>query len=247
MNAWRDFEAELAAWGAEGKVATLWWRDDDAVAATPALDRLLAITTGIPLMLAVIPQPLEPSLILRLEGTAAYVAQHGFAHVNHRPPGQKACEIGLDRPQTTVEAELLAGQAILQGAFGPRFNSWLVPPWNRIDPELATRLPALGYAGLSTFEPRRDPFRVNAHVDPIGWKTGRRFLGAEKTLSRLTKHLAARRAGTVDAEEPTGFLTHHLVHEAELWDFLGDLTATVSGCSSARWVDPTQPRDQPVL
>jgi len=240
MTAWRDFEAELAAWGDEGRVATLWWRDDDAVAATPALDRLLAVTGEIPLMLAVIPKPLESSLALRLEGTATFVAQHGFAHVNHRPAGQKACEVGLDRPIDAVEAELLAGRSILQEAFGPRFRPWLVPPWNRIDPDVAARLPDLGYAGLSGFEPRRDPFRVNAHVDPIAWKAGRRFIGAEKTLSRLTQHLKARRAGLVDAAEPTGFLTHHLVHEADLWDFLSGLAATVSGCSTARWVDPTQ-------
>ena len=247
MTAWRGFEAELAAWGGEGRVATLWWRDDDAVAATPALDRLLAITAEIPLMLAVIPRPLEPSLSPRLEGTAAYVVQHGFAHVNHRPVGQKACEIGLDRPQEIVEAELSAGRAILEDAFGPRFKPWLVPPWNRIDPELAKRLPDLGYAGLSCFEPRRDPFRVNAHVDPIAWKAGRRFIGPEKTLARLTEHLAARRAGVVDAAEPTGFLTHHLVHEPALWDFLGDLAETVSGCSCARWVDPTQGRKEPTV
>jgi hypothetical protein len=247
VTAWRDFEAELAAWGAEGRVATLWWRDDDAVAATPALDRLLSITAGIPLMLAAIPQPLEPSLTPRLEGTAAYVVQHGFAHVNHRPAGQKACEIGLDRSIEVVEAELLAGRRILADAFGPRFKPWLVPPWNRIDPELAARLPELGYAGLSCFEPRRDRSRVNAHVDPIAWKAGRRFIGAEKTLNRLTDHLAARRSGAVDAAEPTGFLTHHLVHDAALWDFLGDLTTAVSGCSSARWVDPTQASEKPVL
>jgi hypothetical protein len=241
VTAWRAFEAELAAWGEEGRVATLWWRDDDAVAATPALDRLLAVTAEIPLMLAAIPKPLEASLASRLAGTAAFVVQHGFAHLNHRPPGQKACEIGLDRPKEVVEAELRAGQAILRDAFGARFRPWLVPPWNRIDPDLAARLPDLGYAGLSTFEPRRDPFRVNAHVDPIAWKAGRRFIGVEKTLNRLTEHLAARRAGFVDREEPTGFLTHHLVHDAELWEFLGDLAAAAARCPSARWVDPTQP------
>ena len=247
MTAWREFEAELAAWGAEGRVATLWWRDDDAVAATAALDRLLAITAEIPLMLAVIPKPLEQSLVSRLDGTAVYVVQHGFAHVNHRPLGQKACEIGLDRPREAVEAELLAGQAILRDAFGARWRPWLVPPWNRIDPDLARRAPDLGYAGLSTFAARRDRFQVNAHVDPIAWKAGRRFIGAQKTLSRLTEHLAARRAGLVDPAEPTGFLTHHLCHDAELWGFLNDLTTMVSGCPAARWVDPTQLSNSSVL
>ena len=51
MIAWRDFEAELAAWAEAGLTPTLWWRDDDAVAQTSALDRLLAITDAIPVML----------------------------------------------------------------------------------------------------------------------------------------------------------------------------------------------------
>jgi len=236
MTAWRDFEVELATWAEAGRTPTLWWRDDDAVASTPALDRLLAATEGVPLMLAVIPQPLEPSLAPRLERTSAYVVQHGWAHQNHRPPGQKACEIGEDRPLSVVEAELRQGATRLRQAFGPRFRPWLVPPWNRIDPAIAARLPALGYAGLSTFEPRRDVFRVNAHVDPIAWKDGRRFIGPEKTLSRLSAHLAARRRGEVDPEEPTGLLTHHLVHDAELWRFLEGFRRV----PGVRWVDPTQ-------
>jgi len=245
MNCWDLLDAELARWAADGRTATLWWRDDDAVAATPALDRMLAITAGIPLMLAVIPGRLEPSL--RLEGTGAYAAQHGWAHVNHRPLGQKACEIGLDRPMPTVEAELRAGKARLEDALGPFFRPWLVPPWNRIDPALSARLPDLGYAGLSTFGPRKDPSVVNAHVDPIAWKDGRRFIGADKTLTRLTAHLAARRTGEVDRDEPTGLLTHHLVHEETLWAFLAELAAFLRAQPSAAWVDPTQTAAQALM
>ena len=237
MTAWRDFETELERWGEAGRTATLWWRDDDAVGATPALDRLLAITTELPLMLAVIPFSLEPSL--RLDATRAYVVQHGWAHKNHRAPGQKACEIGLDRPVAEVEAELLAGKAKLGQAFGPCFRPWLVPPWNRIDPALADRLPDLGYVGLSTFGPRTIPFTVNAHVDPIAWKDGRRFIGPDKTLARLTAHLAARRTGVVDEEEPTGLLTHHLVHDDALWAFLVDLVLVLKRHPEVIWVDPT--------
>src|SRR5216684_8019215 len=63
---WLDLERELDAWRAAGRSATLWWRDDDAVRPTPALDRLLAIAAGVPLALAVIPGPTGAPLAERL-------------------------------------------------------------------------------------------------------------------------------------------------------------------------------------
>ena len=38
---WDRLEREIDAWAAAGREATLWWRDDDAVAATAELERLL--------------------------------------------------------------------------------------------------------------------------------------------------------------------------------------------------------------
>ncbi|MEK9660397.1 MAG: hypothetical protein VW644_01455, partial [Alphaproteobacteria bacterium] len=40
---WDALAAELDVWAAAGRTATLWWRDDDADAASPALERLLAL------------------------------------------------------------------------------------------------------------------------------------------------------------------------------------------------------------
>ncbi len=252
MTGLRVLEEELARWAMAGEAATFWWRDDDAVAATDQLDRLLAVAEGVPVMLAVIPKPLTASLAPRLAGSACVVVQHGWAHVNHRPPGQKACEIGEDRPSPVVEAELVEGRRILSDAFGGRFRPWLVPPWNRIDPAVIDRLPALGYQGLSTFGPRKPAEKlaersadklaevVNALVDPIAWKDGRRFIGPEKTLARLAAHLAARRTRVVDLDEPTGLLTHHLVHDEDLWSFLAALAAALARHPAACWVDPTQ-------
>ena len=36
-QAWLGVESELGHWQRAGRVATLWWRDDDAAAPTPAL------------------------------------------------------------------------------------------------------------------------------------------------------------------------------------------------------------------
>jgi hypothetical protein len=65
---WDRLYLEIENWTATGKEASLWWRDDDAVAATPALARLLAITgrRGIPLALAVIPAAAYCSTVTRI-------------------------------------------------------------------------------------------------------------------------------------------------------------------------------------
>ncbi len=40
---WLPFETELDRWSAAGRRVSLWLRDDDAIAASPALDRLSAL------------------------------------------------------------------------------------------------------------------------------------------------------------------------------------------------------------
>ena len=55
MNPWTAFSNELDRWQEAGRTAAFWWRDDDAIAPTAALDRLAATGAGIPKTLAVIP------------------------------------------------------------------------------------------------------------------------------------------------------------------------------------------------
>jgi hypothetical protein len=119
----------------------------------------------------------------------------------------------------------------------------LVPPWNRIDAAVIGRLPGVGFSGLSTFGPRerRRPMpglvQCNTHVDLIAWRRDRAFIGAGAAVDRLVAHLAARRAGTVDPEEPTGLLTHHLDFAATPWSFLSELFARTQAHGAAAWVD----------
>ncbi|MDZ4135094.1 MAG: glycosyl transferase family 28, partial [Paracoccaceae bacterium] len=73
-----------------GNPARFWLRDDDAVAPTGALDRLLDMTgaQGVPLTLAVIPAPSGAQLAARLAQEAGViVAVHGWSHQNHAPDG----------------------------------------------------------------------------------------------------------------------------------------------------------------
>jgi peptidoglycan/xylan/chitin deacetylase (PgdA/CDA1 family) len=229
MTSWQNLDAELSAWRDAGRSASVWWRDDDAIEPTPALDRLLALgrAHGVPLILAVIPGKAKPSLPERLAGdTSVGVVQHGWTHTNHAAPGRAKAELAADRPISFMIGELARGALALDRLFGRNWTRALVPPYNRIAASLASALPMAGYVGLSTYGPRRDANPalsvVNTHVDIIDW-TPRAFLGESAALDLLIKHLRARRERRVDADEPTGLLTHHLAHDQGCWSFIDAL------------------------
>ena len=93
MTGWQRLREELALWQALGQSPTLWLRDDDAVAPSAALDRLLGL--GLPVALAVIPANATVALAARLAGEPqAWILQHGWSHTNHAPVGQKKKRAG---------------------------------------------------------------------------------------------------------------------------------------------------------
>ena len=246
MNPWQRLERELDAWRERGRRATLWCRDDDACHDSPALQRLLQIVgaSEVPVALAAIPAALEPSLVDAVERCArATIVQHGYAHRNPAPQGERKGELGAHRPGEVVIAELAIGRDILERGFGERFSALLVPPWNRINAAVIARLPAARFHGLSTFGPRSSVqpapgiVQCNTHVDLIDWRKDRAFIGADAAIDRLVGHLRARREGSVDAGEPTGILTHHLNFEPDAWAFLALLLARTRQHEAATWLD----------
>lgn len=249
MSTWADFSNELDRWGAAGRVATFWWRDDDAAEPSPALETLLALAkTGPKLGLAVIPARLQPELIPLVARAHCTVLQHGFAHFNHAGEGAKAGEFPSSRPLSDRLFDLSEGREVLEAAFGDAFLPVFVPPWNRIGDDLVPILPGQGLVGLSTFNPVPEKAPrpaiaglrwVNCHCDPIAWKRGRVFRGAEFALTEILRHLEARRAGIV-TEEPTGLLTHHLVHDGAMTDFLAHFFALTQTHPAARWLGPEE-------
>jgi len=245
VSDWRALEDELALWRAAGRTAELWWRDDDAADVGPELDRLLDLQreTAMPLALAVVPAHATPALAQRLaDEPGVDLLQHGYAHVNHAPPGDgKKIELGPHRPAMIVLGELGTGWLALERLFGDRPLGVMVPPWNRIAPALVPTLPEIGFTGLSTFgararaQPVRGLRQINTHVDLIDWKgpidlKGKRgFAGEEAVLSALVRALAQARTG---AGEPVGLLSHHLAMDGGAWDFLRSFwerTRTMSG------------------
>ncbi|MEM9870164.1 MAG: polysaccharide deacetylase family protein [Pseudomonadota bacterium] len=220
---WTPLRNALRACRSSGTLPQLWWRDDDAVRPTAALDQLaeLAMATGVPVHLAVIPADASDTLAAHITSMPLIPIVHGWAHRDHSMPGEKRNEFLTQRADATQDAA--DGLARLQTLFGDRLQPMFVPPWNRIHADVIAALPALGYTALSTFGPRPQDHdsirRINTHVDPIDWKGTRDLIDAQTLIDRAAAQLHDRHMGRADAAEPFGLLTHHLVHTPAIWDF----------------------------
>lgn len=248
MVNWADLGDEFDRWQEAGRIATLWWRDDDAVAPTARLRRLLSITSGVPVSLAVIPAAAQHELAEWLAGSprraTAQVAvlQHGWRHFNHAGVEKKS-EFPAKRTSAEVAVELAAGWARLSELFRTRAVPVLVPPWNRFADSFLVLLAGAGLSAISRAQPRGvsraapGVIEVNTHVDLVAWRGNRGFIGEEAALGGLVDHLRARRLGAVSADEPTGILTHHLVQDDATSAFLDRLVALSLAHAGVRWLD----------
>lgn len=245
-DGWRALTDELDCWASEGRTACFWWRDDDAIAATPALDRLLALhrTSGAPLALAIIPAPAEPGLAERLQSEPGIAAlQHGYTHQNHAAASEKKSEFPNRRSLGERLRDMQAGQACLRSLFDSgQLVPVFVPPWNRLAPDCLPAMPALGYAAVSAFQARDSYWAapglaaLNTHLDPIDWHDGDHPTAAERSLAIACTHLHAMRAGQQQMQ-PLGLLTHHLRHDETIWSFVGAFLSRTASHSAARWLD----------
>jgi hypothetical protein len=114
---------------------------------------------------------------------------------------------------------------------GERALPVLVPPWNRIRPSLAEKLPGIGFTGLSRdgkAKPVAGLAQVNTHVDIVAWHEGRRFIGEPEALSAAIE--------LMEMTSPVGWLTHHAVHDEAAWRFLERLFAL----EGVRWASAAE-------
>lgn len=229
-------------WFAErGRKVRFWWRDDDAIEPTPALERMLSLanTHKVDLAFAVIPKMATKALAERFDDEPhALVLQHGWQHKNfqRKDLGEKAAELGSRRDPDDLMAELKAGHDRLQELFGDKFVKAMVPPWNRIDPEISRRLPGIGLSGLSTFTWHNFPraHQLQSHIDILKWKEQVRFIGWESARLRIDLQLTRRRN---TGAEPVGLLTHHLVHDDGCFEFLEIFLEIAAHHEGAEWPD----------
>lgn len=214
----RALAAEFDRLADAGKQVGFWWRDDDAVAGSPALDRLLVVTEAVErsVSLAVIPERAEISLADRVRGEdGVTILVHGWRHANHANEHERKAEFGPHRAIRNMVEEAHSGQGRISDLFGTRALPVFVPPWNRIAPDFAAQLPAIGYRALSCFgepEGAGGIARIDTHLDPVDWR-GTRSLAEPEALVAMTRRAITRGADAI------GFLTHHLVFDEALWSF----------------------------
>jgi hypothetical protein len=244
---WGELQAELDAWHAARRRATLWWRDDAVADWSPALYRLLRIAEAgpVPVALAVVPAQVERRLAQRLaRHRRLRVLQHGYALANHAGAGAPPNEFPPDHLAAAGLGEICHGWLRLSELFGRTALPVFVAPWNRVAPDLPRVVGELGFQGLSAFGPRAEPptadgaMRVNAHVDPMDWSSEPAFAGEATVLGALIAHLRARRLDEADRQEPTGLLTHHLELDEAAWVFLERLVSVTTGHPAVRWLAP---------
>lgn len=237
---------ELKKWADQGKTATFWWRDDDLQQPSPKLDKLLLISERYqaPLALATIPEGVSPVLAETLFGLERVsVLQHGVKHQNYAPASERKMELGWHRAGEQILSEIRSSRRNLQQLFPEHFVPVMVPPWNRIDARVVNLLADTGLCGLSTLGPRTQSHpatglkQINVHVDIIDWKNNRCFVGEEACVDQIIKHLQAKRNGQADPDEPTGIMSHHLVHNADCWQFLDNIFNALSTQTNTLMLD----------
>jgi len=243
---WSDLVDELDRWGLAGRVADLWWRDDDAVTETPKLADLLRLAGEVPVALAVIPALARPELATAFDDyPLVAVLQHGWQHANRAQHGKKS-EYPEGRLAAAVAAEIGAGQGRLKALFGQRALAALAPPWNRFAGEFLPLLCANGVAGISTMVSPSGAalppglVAIDVHVDLVAWRGDRGFIGAAAALGGLVRHLRASRLHAAARSGPVGILTHHLIMDGPTAAFLDRLIPLVRGHEAARWANAAE-------
>ncbi|MGF7175243.1 polysaccharide deacetylase family protein [Azospirillum doebereinerae] len=243
MTGWDALDAELARWVETGRRCPVWLRDDDAVAATPALGRFLTLcrSAGIAPGLAVIPAHATPSLAdpLRRHPEVA-VLVHGWAHTNHAAAGEKKAEFGMGRSAEARRGDAARGLETLNGLFTGRLLPLFVPPWNRMGADMPELLASAGFRAASGFGRRPEAattgFRwLNTQIDLIDWRGSRSAMETDALLDGLCRQLADRREQGGASIEPIGLLTHHLVHDAAVWRLLEALLDRLAGHPALDW------------
>jgi hypothetical protein len=259
-------QKELCLWQRQGLLARVWVRDDDATEVTEALRKLerIARRFSIQIGLAVIPAKVKQALVIHLQTRSEmfYPMCHGYMHTNHSTKGTPA-EFGDDRPLAEIVEEVRLASA----AFSAHFQQTpvFVPPFNCISRSLERKITQLGFKGLSRSPrmPQRQLTKINSriahlpslprhlafatqnvdvHIDIIDWET-HSAKSPNEVASALLGELRMRRKGYLAHHTPIGILTHHLVHDDQIWQSIEDLLENLAAepavrlCAAADIID----------
>ncbi|MDX2032219.1 MAG: polysaccharide deacetylase family protein [Blastocatellia bacterium] len=209
---------------AENRAIDLFFRDDDADEDEASLWELadLFLRHRLPLNLEVIPGRMEASTVINLlmrvrrSPELLELNQHGWRHINHETTGRK-CEFGPSRSPEAQRADIAAGKARMDEAFGSRWHPVFTPPWNRCTDETLRILDQLGFevfsrdCGKESVSGYR--FReISTSLDLYRWKNGVEMRPAEEIVRELILQF--------DGPAPIGLLLHHKVMDMTAFAFL---------------------------
>ena len=245
--AWRELGRELDLWAGGSGRATLWWRDDDAAAVTPALERLLELQAEYARAAGARGHPgpagaragRAPCRLRGRRRPAARLSPPQSRRPRARAPGSSAIIARSSRwPRTSRRGSGVSPRRSARASC----RCWRRPGTGSRT-AVVQRLPALGFVGLSTFG-ARDRRRTGAGPGP-----GQRSLRSDQMEAGrpLCRHRAGARRpdrpsagaplGTADPGEPTGFVTHHLALDAPAWGFVAELLRRTSAHPRAAWLN----------
>jgi hypothetical protein len=233
---WALIDAETGAWRRNFHKPRLWWRDDDARQPSESLGRLLALAErhGAPLALAVIPDADVAGLaeLLRAHSSTS-VIQHGCDHVDRNRGGEVSSEFSPDASPSEIAATITESWARLSTI--RRTVPVYAPPWNLLFPNARQALERTPLRAVSVYGAAMPATRglpdINTHIDIMKWRPAR-FRGGSVVLTRLWRHLRARRLGR-RWNEPIGLLTHHRNLDAAAWSFLDSLLGRLDARTGA--------------
>jgi len=204
----------------------LFLRDDDVDTPEQSLETLLDICShhNTPVTLAVVPGLLTSDAIAFLcerrmsRPDRIELHQHGWKHTDHEP-GKRKCEFGDSRSLKEQCADIEAGNARMDAAFGSNWFPAFTPPWNRCTEDTACALENLGFSVLSTDRVRhRTPAyafdQLPITLDLYRWKEGHVMRPHQEIIQELIAQIEGRRR--------IGILLHHKVMDPTAFAFLSD-------------------------
>ena len=141
-----------------------------------------------------------------------------------------------------MDAEIADAGLRLRELLGEAPVPIFVPPWNRIAPGHAARLPALGFAGLSCFRGHRlagtaGLALLDTDLDVMDWQGGRVGRRHDELVAELAALFAQRRSGG-GAGATLGVLLHHRDHDETVWSFLDALLRLARAHPAVRIAEP---------
>jgi predicted deacetylase len=215
-------------------------RDDDVGWRADRLCDLLDLVgkLGLPVDLAVIPAVLDErtarELVGRIERSDGRlgVHQHGYAHVNHEPSGERKCEFGRARHREDQLRDIATGRERLELLLGPAVEPIFTPPWNRCTEATGSCLSELGFEILSR-EARAAPLDAPGLRElPVSVDLLKRRNGARLPVEQI----AAIATAAVQRGGPVGVMLHHAEMGRREMEAAAELLRTLAGHARTRCV-----------